>query len=197
VDKSTSGLNLSTIRSGIKLPPELEEMYQRVVIAGMKVMFSDESHHLLEKELQGPGTTEEKLGRGLAGLMLLLFKQSNKTLPPQVIIPAGIELMMNAVEYFQKTDKVKISDQDIGHAIQIMLGVLMHAFGAQPNEVFGKAAALSQGQGQGQGQGQSKPLIAQQMNSQTQGAAAPSAVSAPSAPSPAMSPQQPQQLVGA
>ena len=192
MEKSTSALNLSTIRSGIKLPPELEEMYQRVVIAGMKVMFSDESHHLLEKELQGPGTTDEKLGRGLAGLMLLLFKQSNKTLPPQVIIPAGIELMMNAVEYFQKTDKVKISDQDIGHAIQIMLGVLMHAFGAQPNEVFGKAAALSQGQGQGQGQ--SKPLIAPQMNSQTQGAAAPSAVSAPLPTTPL---QQPQQLQGA
>ena len=190
MEKSTSALNLSTIRSGIKLPPELEEMYQRVVIAGMKVMFSDESHHLLEKELQGPGTTEEKLGRGLAGLMLLLFKQSNKTLPPQVIIPAGIELMMNAVEYFQKTDKVKISDQDIGQAIQIMLGVLMHAFGAQPNEVFGKAEALSQGQGQSQ----SKPLIAPQMNSQTQGAAAPSAVSAPLPTTPL---QQPQQLQGA
>ena len=190
MEKSTSALNLSTIRSGIKLPSELEEMYQRVVIAGMKVMFSDESHHLLEKELQGPGTTEEKLGRGLAGLMLLLFKQSNKTLPPQVIIPAGIELMMNAVEYFQKTDKVKISDQDIGQAIQIMLGVLMHAFGAQPNEVFGKAAALSQGQGQSQ----SKPLIAPQMNSQTQGAAAPSAVSAPLPTTPL---QQPQQLQGA
>ena len=39
MEKSTSALNLSTIRSGIKLPPELEEMYQRVVIAGMKVMF--------------------------------------------------------------------------------------------------------------------------------------------------------------
>ena len=98
--------------------------------------------------------------------------------------------MMNAVEYFQKTDKVKISDQDIGQAIQIMLGVLMHAFGAQPNEVFGKAAALSQGQGQSQ----SKPLIAPQMNSQTQGAAAPSAVSAPLPTTPL---QQPQQLQGA
>ena len=175
-------ITLQSVKAGIKIPPQFQEMYTRLVLAGMKVMFSDHTHHLLEKEMNGPGSTDEKLGRGVAGLMILLFKESNKTLPPQIMIPAGTELLMHAVDYFQKTDRMKISDKDIGSAIQIMLGVLMHAFGAKPNEVFAKAQALHDKQPQ--------PLIAgaQGAPAPTAPAIAPAPVAPPAMPAPAAQP---------
>jgi hypothetical protein len=44
-------LDTETIKENIKMPPELQEAYERVVIAGMKVMFSKESHKLMLDEL--------------------------------------------------------------------------------------------------------------------------------------------------
>ncbi len=40
-------LDTETIKNNIQMPPELQEAYDRVVIAGMKVMFSKESHKLI------------------------------------------------------------------------------------------------------------------------------------------------------
>ena len=103
-------LTPEVIQQNIKMPPELQEAYERVVIAGMKVMFSKETHRIMLKEMQQPGPVAERLGRGIAGLMLLLVKESNNTMPPQVIIPAGLELMMQAVDFMRKTGMGKITN---------------------------------------------------------------------------------------
>jgi hypothetical protein len=77
-------LNVESVRENIKMPPEFQEAYERVVVAGMKVMFSKESHKLMLDEIQKEGPIGQKLGMGIAGLMLLLVKESNNTIPPQV-----------------------------------------------------------------------------------------------------------------
>jgi hypothetical protein len=41
---NNSEINANVIKQNIQMPPELQEAYERVVIAGMKVMFSKESH---------------------------------------------------------------------------------------------------------------------------------------------------------
>ena len=175
---SQSKITLQSVKAGMKIPPQFQEMYTRVVIAGMKVMFSDQSHHLMEQELKHPGTIAEKLGRGIAGLMLLLYKHSNKTMPPQIMIPVGMELMMHAVDYYRQTDKITITDQDIGEATQTMVALLMHSAGVNPKKVFDKAQALHAQTPQ--------PLIGSQMGAPQAPAVpvAPPAMPAPAAPQP-------------
>ena len=125
-------LSLESVEKNIKMPPELQEAYERVVIAGMKVMFSKETHRIMLKELQKQGPVADRLGKGIAGLMLLLFKESNQTMPPQVIFPAGIELMMQAVDFMKQTGMQKVANQDIGMAIQIMIATIAEKFGVDP-----------------------------------------------------------------
>lgn len=125
-------LSAEAIQQNIKMPPELQEAYERVVIAGMKVMFGKETHRIMLKEMQRGGPVDQRLGQGIAGLMLLLFKESNNTMPPQVIIPAGIELLMQAVDFIRKTGMEKITNQDIGNAMQVMISTVMQKFGVEP-----------------------------------------------------------------
>lgn len=129
-------LNLDNVKNHIKMPPALQEAYQRVVLAGMKVMFSEQTHQLMLKEMDGPGDIAEKLGRGVAGLMLLLFKQSNKTIPPQVMIPAGMDLLMQAADFVRQTNMAQVQNKDISDATEIMVGTLIQAFGGKPQNVF-------------------------------------------------------------
>ena len=125
-------LDTQAIKDNIKMPPELQEAYERVVIAGMKVMFSKESHKLMLDELQKEGPMGQKLGTGIAGLMLLLVKESNGTLPPEVIIPAGINLLTRAADFIRKSKIEKITNGDIGEAMEVFISTILEKFGVDP-----------------------------------------------------------------
>jgi hypothetical protein len=128
-------LSVETIKENIKMPPELQEAYERVVIAGMKVMFSKESHKLMLDELQKEGPVGQKLGMGIAGLMLLLVKESNSTIPPEVIIPAGINLLTRAADFIRKSEIEKITNADIGDAMEVMISTILQKFGVEPEQM--------------------------------------------------------------
>ena len=120
------------VASEIKMPPELQEAYERVVLAGMKIMFSKETNEKVIKSIQGPGPIAKRLGVGIAGLIATLFQQSNKTMPPQLIIPAGTNLLMQAADFLKRGNIEKITDKDIGDAMQVMLNTVLDMFGVDP-----------------------------------------------------------------
>lgn len=120
------------VNAQIKMPPELQEAYDRVVLAGMKIMFSKETAGKVLKAIQGPGPISKRLGVGIAGLIATLFQQSNKTIPPQVIIPAGTNLLMQAADFLKRSGVEKITDKEIGEAMQVMLNTVLDMFGVDP-----------------------------------------------------------------
>ena len=128
-------LDTEAIKENIKMPPEFQEAYERVVIAGMKVMFSKESHKLMLDELQKEGPVGQKLGMGIAGLMLLLVKESNNTIPPEVIIPAGVNLLSRAADFIRKSEIEKITNADIGDAMEVMISTILQKFGVEPEQM--------------------------------------------------------------
>ena len=128
-------LTKESVEENIKMPPELQEAYERVVIAGMKVMFSKESHKFMLKELQREGPMDQRLGNGIAGLMLLLVKESNNTIPPEVIIPAGMKLMMEAVDFMRETGLGQPTNAEIGGGMQIMISTILEKFGIAPDKM--------------------------------------------------------------
>lgn len=125
-------LTLENVKKGIQIPPDMQEAYDRVVVAGMKIMFSKETHRIMLKEMQKEGPVGQRLGQGVAGLMLIMVKESNNTMPPQIIIPAGIELLMQAVDFMKKTDMANPTNEEIGEAMQIMINTIMEKFGVDP-----------------------------------------------------------------
>jgi len=128
-------LSAEEVSKNIKMPPDLQKAYDRTVIAGMKVMFSKESHRVMLEELKKPGPLGERLGKGIAGLMLLLFKESNKTMPPSVIIPAGVKLLMEAVDFLRKSGLEKPTNADIATGTQIMITTILEKFGVAPDKL--------------------------------------------------------------
>lgn len=122
-------LSTEKIREKIKMPPELQEAYERVVLAGMKIVFNEKTENILMTQINGPGDTGEKLGKGIAGLMLLLFQESNKTIPPAVIIPAGVDLLVQTAEFLKKGNLVEVAPDDVGQGIEVMVSVLLEKFG--------------------------------------------------------------------
>ena len=119
------------------IPKNFEEAFSRVVKAGMKVMFSDQTHDLMLDELKQEGELSQLAGEAIAGLMALLFKKSNETIPQEVIIPSGVYLLAQAADFIEKVTGQEVTAEVMAGAIQVMNEKLMERFGVNPSKFYG------------------------------------------------------------
>lgn len=126
-------VDLNQVRAKLQVPANLQGPLKRIELAGKKVMYAKETHGMVMQAMQGEGAWEEKLGRGIADLMAILFQQSNRTMPPQLIVPAAILLMCDAIEFLQQSGQAP--QINIGDAMEATIVMTMHKFGVKPNEI--------------------------------------------------------------
>jgi len=124
-----------------KLDPAKVKQLDRIVAAGMNVMFGKDTHTLFLDEMAKEGDFGEKMGDGVARLMVLLFQNSKGTMPKDLIIPAGSILVSKANEYLERTGE-NVQEDDYIQALKIVSKKVMMAFGAseehfQPQQAQG------------------------------------------------------------
>ena len=135
---SRDDITPETISEGIQIPDEFKQAYEKVVAAGMQMMFSKESNKAaVDLLMKGQGPIAERLGRAIAGLMGTIVKASNNTVPPQVIIPAGVELLAQAADFLRKTKLAEINNQVIGDAMDVMITAVLGAAGLDAGKIAG------------------------------------------------------------
>lgn len=118
-------------RSQMQLPDELRDAYVRVVDAGLKLMFDPQTRDQTIAFMEGPGEPAQKLGEGVAAVMALLFKESNQTMPPQLVIPCGYELLLHAADVAKKGG-MELDNNTVAEAAAIMVESVMKHFGVDP-----------------------------------------------------------------
>lgn len=129
-------LSPEQVTSQIKMPAELQEAYERVVLAGMKLLFSKETNKAAVNLLQNQdGDLAERLGKSIAGLLAELYRKSNQSMPPQVIIPAGVELLMQAADFIRKSKLEPINNKTIGDAMDVMVTTVLQMFKLDPGKI--------------------------------------------------------------
>ena len=132
--QTASKITPEFIEGKLHLTEKQKPQLKRIVLGGLKVMFSKESHHLMLAELDGPGTIAEKIGKGVAGLLALLMHESTNSLPPDLLNSAGMVLVAYAAQWLNKAG-TPVSDQDIGGAIDTMTAAVLHAGGVDPSKL--------------------------------------------------------------
>jgi hypothetical protein len=128
-------MNAEEIQSKIQLPPEMQDAYARVVAAGMKVLFSKQTHDVMLQQLNAPGDNATKLGQGIAKVIVFLFNESNGTMPQEVIVPAAMILLIKAADFVNQSGKGQVSDEEVGRAMEILIDSLFEGFGADRAEL--------------------------------------------------------------
>ena len=149
---SRDDITPDTIKDKIQVPPQLQEAYQKLVAAGMTAMFSKESNKAaVDTLMRGKGSVAERLGQGIAGLLGMIVKSSNNTLPPQILIPAGVELLIQAADFLRKSGLAPINNKAIGDALDVMVTSVLQAGKLDVSKIAGFVAQKA-GQPSGQPQ---------------------------------------------
>jgi hypothetical protein len=141
------------IRQGLRenVPPPMREAYDKVVAAGMKIMFDKSTHHLMQEQMAAEGEISDKLAEGVASLMAMMLKNTKGAFPQQLIIPAGIELMLHAADFAAQGGGETVTAEDMGAAVQKFVFKLFEGTGVKPEALMASVDHIGKLNEQGQG----------------------------------------------
>ena len=121
------------VEAGIK--PQFKEAYQRIVIAGMKVAFDPSTHGSIVDGLRQSKNPIHDVAVGTVGMLILLSQQSKGTMPVPAMVPAGMTLLINGLDYLEKTNVLKVDANMLGDATNIYITTLMPKIGITPQKM--------------------------------------------------------------
>jgi hypothetical protein len=142
-----------------KVPANLQNAFQRIITAGMQVMYSPQTQKLMQRQMNQQGNPADVAGDGVAKLLGILYKQSKNTLPIKAGIPAAQILLCEALDFMEKAGKIKITNDLIAQATKSMLGAILQMFGVTPQKLQAMAQAKQTGQQPAQASAQPAPAM--------------------------------------
>lgn len=116
---------------------ESQEAYDRVVMAGMKVLFEDEKTKtgIVERLKADSSNPAKSLADTTAMLMIQLDRQSGGNIPEDVILPAAIELLEQTSDLADSLGVFPVDEAVMNHAAQLMVVSLGEEYGVSPEDV--------------------------------------------------------------
>ena len=142
--KGGGKLTPEALQSKMHLTPQKAQQLDRIVLAGKKVMFSEQSHSMMLDQLKAPGPISQKIGTGVAGLIGLLWQESQHSLDPSLLVPAGVVLCAVVAEFLRGAGQ-DVSDQEVGIAIETMTHAVLSAGGVDPDKLANAGVRGAQG----------------------------------------------------
>ena len=117
------------------MPPEMRDAYQRVVVAGKKMMYAPETAEAIHGIiLDDKIPMANKLGEGVANLVVMMDNQGNGTIPKDVLVPVGVTLMFEAADYLFEVG-MEVTEADLSDAMELMVYSIFEAYGVPQAEV--------------------------------------------------------------
>lgn len=117
------------------LDGKLGDAYDRVVTAGMKMMYAPEAAEMIQKLIMDDEVpVANKLGEGVANLVVMMDNQGNGTMPKEILVPVGVTLLFEAADYLYEVG-VDFTEDDLGKALELMINGIFIGYGIDPDQI--------------------------------------------------------------
>ena len=134
-----------SIREQMQVPPELQDTYQRLVMAAKKILFSPQMDGPIQELLQGEGALGDKIAQGVFALVGMLMDKARGAVPPPLVIPLAVEMVGEAADFLEETG-VNVSDKDTAAGMAAVIQMILEKAGVSMDQLpgmFGGAATPS------------------------------------------------------
>lgn len=117
------------------LDGKLGDAYDRVTAAGMKMMYAPDNAEMIQGLIMDEGVpVANKLGEGVANLLVMMDNQGNGSIPKEVLVPVGVTLMFEAADYLFEVG-VEFTEEDLGNALELMINGVFVGYGIDPAQI--------------------------------------------------------------
>lgn len=127
---------LTDIAQGVtsKVPEQDKAQFERVVLAGKKILFDPKFHNNMElvKNPESRKNPVETISTGVSGLMELIYLQSNKKFSPNAVILGGCVLMCEVLDFAERAYNIQIDNQLVANTWKLTMDKVMKRLGVTP-----------------------------------------------------------------
>lgn len=117
------------------MSPEQLSAFDRVVAAGKKVLYSKESAEMVQGLMMDDEIPiRNKLGEGVANLLVMMDNQANGSIPKETMIPAGVAILFEAADYMFECG-FDVSEKDLADAMETMVYGVFQGYQIPPEKV--------------------------------------------------------------
>lgn len=138
-------ISAASFKSKMQIPQELQSSYDKAVKAGLAMLFSPKVVDQTIEFIGDGSDAPKKIAEGVAGIMGMLVQQSNGTMPGQIIVPVGVELIAHVVEAARKGG-IQISDGDVAEGMAQFVQIILQQSGATPEQMQQALGGMDSGQ---------------------------------------------------
>lgn len=117
-----------------KVDQRLLPAVQKVMEQGKRVMYDDQTRDMAMQELRS-ASDPEGIGAAVAKLAAILFNQSKNTIPPQVLFPAAMQLMLEALSLLEEAGAVQVDNELLAQTTQATGSALLQMMGVTPEKL--------------------------------------------------------------
>lgn len=128
-----------------KVPADLRRTYDRIILAGEKFMFSEQTRQMLMNQMKSSQNPAEAAGEGIAKLFAILLRESKGTLSMPAAIPAMTTLLCEALDFMEEIGYVQVTEDLLARATEEMGSALLQILGVTPDKVQSMLASQTGG----------------------------------------------------
>ncbi len=117
------------------LDGKLGDAYDRVLTAGMKMMYSADNSQMMQQIIMDEEIPiANKLGEGIANLLVMMDNQGNGTIPKEVLVPVGVALMFEAADYLFEVG-IEFTEEDLGDGLELLIRAVLIGYNIDPSKL--------------------------------------------------------------
>lgn len=116
-------------------PPELRDTVERIIAAGVKLMYSPEMRDELRQAVGAQQPIDQKLADNTVGLLLTLDHKAEGGLPVAALFPAGMGLLGEAADVLQAAGQ-QVTQDDWNDAALRMYAVIGKKLGGSDEQIM-------------------------------------------------------------
>ena len=119
------------------VPPDQKDAVDRIVAAGMKIMYSPEMRDDVVQAATSKDPTPQKLAKSIVGLLLILDDRAKKSggIPVGAMLWAAVELLGEACEVLAAMGQ-KVTMDDYHTALQLITVMAAKKMGATDEQIM-------------------------------------------------------------
>lgn len=119
------------------IPPQLLPAFERVVVAGHKLLYSKEMKELIDKQLAMDTPIEQKMAEGATALILILAQRSKPQMPPELLVPGAIEMLFEGIDYLTQAGMIEpLNEEQTKFAVQITIALVLQKLGVAKEQIM-------------------------------------------------------------
>lgn len=117
-----------------EVDPRLKKPIAKVVMAGRKLLYSESTVHFTSERLK-MGVAPDNIGAGVAQLAGLIYVESKKTIPPEILVPATNLLMVEVLELIEELGLQQVNADYLAQCTQETNSAFMQMMGISQKQI--------------------------------------------------------------